>query len=283
MDRRRPSGDIGMTGSGMAELQNIETGGLRLAWREAGEGEPVIFLHGIGAMSQGWRAQLSHFAGRYRAIAWDAPGYGGSGDLAAESPQVGAYAEALASLLTALGVERAHLVGNSLGALMAAAFWRRHPGRVRSMVLSDAATGHGKADPAARDRAIRARLDPLEALGPAAMAAERAGLLVAPGTDPAVLAEIRDVMAGIRPGGYRQATLMLAHADIVDELAGCDSATLVLCGTEDKITPEASNRRIADSLANGRYEPMAGLGHLPYAEAPDRFNDLVGAYLDATP
>ena len=264
----------------IAALKTIEAGGLRLAWREIGDGVAVIFLHGIGALSQGWHVQLANFGSRYRAIAWDAPGYGGSSDFEAESPEVADYADALASLLTALDIERAHLVGNSLGALMAAAFCRRYPNRVRSMVLSDAATGQGKADPAVRDKSIRARLDPLDRLGPARMAAERAGRLVAAGTDSAILAEVRDVMAGIRPAGYRQATMMLAHADILDELAGCAAATLVLCGTEDQITPEASNKRIAAILANGRYEPMAGLGHLPYAEAPDRFNQLIGAFLD---
>ncbi len=265
----------------MTDLNHTDAGGMRLAWRETGAGDPVVFLHGIGALSQGWQAQLVHFGGRYRAVAWDAPGYGGSGDLAAQTPVAGDYADVLASLLTALDIERAHLVGNSLGALMAAAFWRRHPRQVRTLVLSDAATGYGRADRAMQERSIRGRLDPLKALGPAGVAAERAVRLVAPGTEPAIIAEVRDGMAAIRPEGYRQATLMLAHADILDELAGCDAPTLVVCGTEDRITPEESNRRIADTLANARYEKMAGLGHLPHVEAPQRFNGVVGAFLDA--
>ena len=259
----------------MSELNRIDTGGQRLAWRE------VVFLHGIGALSQGWHAQLDYFGAQYRSIAWDAPGYGGSGDLAANAPSAGDYGDALAALLTALDIESAYLVGNSLGALMAAGFWRRHPARVRAMVLSDAATGQGRARPDVQERAIRGRLAPLAELGPAGVAAERAVRLVAPGTDSEILAEVRDGMAAIRPDGYRQATLMLAYSDINDELAGCDVSTLVVCGTKDRITPAESNQRIANALVNARYEPMAGLGHLPHVEAPRRFNGLVEGFLNA--
>ncbi|MHA1536347.1 MAG: alpha/beta fold hydrolase, partial [Alphaproteobacteria bacterium] len=173
-----------------------------MAWREAGSGPGLVFLHGIGSGSQGWNAQLEHFAPSYRAIAWDAPGYGGSEDLEADAPSAGDYAEALAGLLTALEIDAAHLVGNSLGSLFAGAFAGSHRRRVLSMVLSDPAIGHAEADPKARAEALASRLDGVNRLGPAEMARKRAPRVVAPGTPAEILDGVRTVMAGVRPRGY---------------------------------------------------------------------------------
>jgi len=199
----------------LPELKQTDADGLMLAWREAGTGAPIIFLHGIGSGSAGWEAQLDHFSQGYRAIAWDAPGYGGSGDLAPEAPDAGDYAAALGKLMDALGLERAHLVGNSLGSLMAGAFVRRSRGRVLSLVLSDPAIGHGKADPKVREESLQGRLDGVYKHGPERMAAERATKLMGSSGGDAAIAKVRAVMSQVRPDGYAQAARMLAMGNLL--------------------------------------------------------------------
>lgn len=256
-------------------------GGLALAWREAGSGggDPIVFLHGIGSSSEGWADQLAHFGPRRRALAWDAPGYGGSGDLEPLAPAAGDYADALAGLFEALGIRRAVVAGNSLGALMAASFARRHRARTAALVLSDAAIGHRHLSPEARDEKLMARLDDVAELGPAGMAAKRAPGVVAPGAAPAVVARVKAVMSRVRPKGYAQAARMLSLGDIFAELAGCDAPALVVTGALDAVTPPEGSRRIAAALPGARYVEIAGAGHLPYVEAPASFNAALDAFL----
>ncbi|HUT48529.1 MAG TPA: alpha/beta fold hydrolase [Alphaproteobacteria bacterium] len=261
------------------DLKQIDAGKLTIGYRESGSGEAVIFLHGIGSGSAGWASQLDHFGAHWRAIAWDAPGYGGSGDFAEETPGTAAYADALAAFLDAIGIESAHLVGNSLGSLFAGAFAGRHRGRVRSLMLSDPAIGHGEADPETREKSLKMRLDGVYNDGPAKMAEARAINLVGPGTGEDVLEAVRGVMRQVRPDGYAQAARTLSQGNLLKDLEGCDAPALVATGSEDIVTPPEGGRRVADALVNGRFVLLDGLGHLPYVEAPERFNALLGDFL----
>jgi len=261
------------------ELKQIDAGGLTIGYREAGAGEPVVFLHGIGSGSAGWSHQLDHFGAHWRAIAWDAPGYGGSGDLDGETPGTAAYADALAAFLDALGIESAHLVGNSLGSLFSGAFVGRYRTRVRSLVLSDPAIGHGESDPETREASLKTRLDGVYNDGPAKMAEARATKLVGPGASEDVLAAVRGVMRQVRPDGYAQAARTLSQGNLLKDLKGCDAPALVLTGSEDIVTPPEGGRRVADALLNGRFVLLDGLGHLPYVEAPEHFNAVLSDFL----
>jgi pimeloyl-ACP methyl ester carboxylesterase len=260
-------------------LQTVTVDGLRLAWREAGQGVPLVLLHGIGSASDSWEFQLEHFAPDFRVVAWDAPGYGGSGDFDVETPSAADFADALDRLLGALGIERCHLVGHSLGALIAAAFSSRHPDWILSLTLANAAAGHGRLDPAIRAAKLRERLDVLEAHGPAGMAERRASRLVAPDASAEALERVRAVMARVRPDGYRRAARMLAEGDIFADLAHIDRPTLVMCGTLDRVTTEDSNRAIAKALPDGRFAALPGLGHASYVESPELFNSVLARFL----
>lgn len=261
-------------------LQTAKTAsGLAIGYREAGKGPVIVFLHGIGSGSEGWEEQIKHFGKTNRAIAWDAPGYGGSGDLEPLAPAAGDYADALAALLDTLGIERAMLVGNSLGALMSAAFVKRHPARVVALVLSDVAAGHGPLDEETRNEKLMQRLDDVAELGPAGMAEKRAGNLIGSGAAPGTRNKVVRVMGKIRPKGYAQAARMLSLANVFAELQGCRAPAMVVCGAEDKVTPPEGNRKVAAAIPGARFELIEGIGHLPYAEAPERFNALVDSFI----
>jgi pimeloyl-ACP methyl ester carboxylesterase len=263
----------------LPHLQTVTVDGLRLAWREAGHGTPLVLLHGIGSASDSWDRQFEDFARDYRVVAWDAPGYGGSGDLAMETPGAADFADALDRLLGALGIERCHLLGHSLGALIAAAYASRHPDWILSLILANAASGHGKLDAATRAQKLKERLGDLESYGPAGMAERRAPRLVGPDAAPDAVARIRTVMAAVRPAGYSRAARMLSEADIFDDLAHIDRPTLVMCGTLDRVTTEDSNREIAKALRQARFAALPGVGHASYVEAPEMFNQVLGRFL----
>lgn len=254
----------------------------RYGYRESGEGKPLVLLHGIGAGSGSWACQLAGLAGR-RVIAWDAPGYGLSTPLAASAPLAGDYAAALADFLEALGLDDIALLGHSLGALMAAAFARAHPARVRHFILASPAGGYGRADAAERAARTQPRLALMAELGPARHARERAPKLLRPGAPAAALALVAHSMALLHPDGYAQAVAMLAQGDILADVALWPRPLLVISGGADQVTPQAKCRAIAQAAAQGRYLGIAGAGHALYVEEPALFNEAVTDFLKATP
>ena len=253
--------------------------GRKVAWREAGAGTPVVFLHGIGSGSAAWTEQLAGMLSGRRVIAWDAPGYGGSDDLSIEAPSAADYADVLAQLLAHLEMPEAHLVGISLGALMAAAFAARRPTMVTSLVLSNVATGHAHRDPAERKARLDARLDDMATLGAEGLANKRSPKLMGPNASDEACSKVQDLMSRLRPGGYAQAARMLSQEDIFAHLKTWAGPTLVIASTDDVVTPLDSVRTVAEARPGCRFEVIDGAGHQPQIEAPQRFNAIVEAFL----
>ncbi|HSA79581.1 MAG TPA: alpha/beta fold hydrolase, partial [Geminicoccaceae bacterium] len=134
------------------------TGGITYA--ERGQGAPLVFLHGVGGDAACWQPQLNAFAEHYRAIAWNMPGYGGSAPL----PEMtfAGLAEALLRLLDGLDIERAHLVGHSIGGMVAQELVATRPDRVRSLVLVATSAAFGRVDGGWQRDFLARRLGPLD-------------------------------------------------------------------------------------------------------------------------
>lgn len=263
----------------MDELRTISTARGGISYREAGDGEPLVLLHGIGSGSASWSAQLGSLSDRFRVIAWDAPGYGESDALEPEEPAALDYAETLAVFLDALGIDSARIVGHSLGALMACAFARRWRERAAGLMLADPAAGYGRTDPAVRAEKKTARLGLLDRLGPEGMARERSAALLSENASSEARERVRAVMARIRPDGYRQAVAMLFRADIHEDARRIDFPVLVVCGGADTVTPPDGCRKVAESFPDGRFAVLPGLGHACYVESPAAFEAaLVGHF-----
>ena len=256
-------------------------GGERISYRERGDGPPLVLLHGIGSLSDSWTAQVEAFSADFRVIAWDAPGYGDSTRLRPAAPATADYADRLVRMIDKLAVDRCHLVGHSLGGLMAAAFVRLAPERLLSLTLADCAAGHGMLDPTVRDHKLQHRLRDVHCLGLRGMAAQRAPRLVSEKAPRAVIARIEAVMHMLHPDGYEQAARMLAEANAFVDLAAADlpQRVLVLCGSEDRITSPDSNRRIAETIEGARFELIEGAGHLSYIEQSVAFNAALRRFL----
>src|SRR5919201_7008864 len=127
---------------------DIEIEGLRIAYERAGEGPPVVLLHGyVGDGRATWQGQLDELSDEFTVVAWDAPGAGRSAD-PPESFRLPDYADCLAGFLRALGLARPHVVGLSFGGGLALELYRRHPAIPRSLVLAAAYAGWSGSLPA---------------------------------------------------------------------------------------------------------------------------------------
>ncbi|MBM3569872.1 MAG: alpha/beta fold hydrolase [Alphaproteobacteria bacterium] len=263
--------------------QSVIAAARRLSFREAGAGPPLILLHGIGSGSASWPEQFARFSGRHRVIAWDAPGYGESDLPESESPLAIDYATALRALVDRLGFGRFHLLGQSMGSVIAAAFARAWPERLVTLTLTGASGGLGRLDEAERAKAMQQRLGDMAADGPEAYAAKRSGTMLAEDASAEVRERARRVMAEIRPEGFARGARMLGRADSIADLVHVRVPALVMCGTADRITPEPGVRRIAGAIMGARYVPLAGGGHASYLDRAPAYNAALEAFLAENP
>ena len=251
----------------------------RLSYRDVGVGPVIVCLHGIGSASASWLGQLESLADEYRVLAWDAPGYGESDELAAECPSAGDYAEVLSNWLDVLCVSEFHLVSHSLGALMSLAFGQLDRRRVKSLVYLDATLGYGALSEEERVSRVNQRIAMFEELGPEGMAEKRGAALLSKAPSDESLALVKWSMSRLRRTGYIQAIRMLATTDGLSLLTDGGQPVLVACGKEDRVTPESLSRLLASQFANSEYEAIDHAGHVSHIERPDKVNSLISNHV----
>jgi len=248
---------------------------------ERGAGPAVIFLHGIGGDAQSWLPELVALSGRCRAIAWDMPGYGGSPALSEMT--FAALANALEELLDKLEIGRAHLVGHSIGGMVALEFAARFPGRVASLVLYATSPAFGKPGGEWQQEFLKARLAPLDAgRRMADLAPSIVESLVGDDPDPDGITRATATMSRVHEAAYRAAMQCLVTFDRRDALAGIAVPTLVLAGEKDDNAPAAMMERMAAKIPGARFQVIPGAGHLAHFEQPEAFHAALDAFLEQT-
>ena len=245
---------------------------------EAGDGEPLLFLHGVGGDSASWAPQIAAFSPRFRAIAWDMPGYGGSP--APDRMTFPALADALGGLLDRLALERVHLVGHSMGGMVAQEFAAARPERVASLVLSATSPAFGRPDGDFQTRFVEARLAPLDdGKTMADLADETVATMLGPDADAEGAAIARRSMAAVPEATYRAAIACLVAFDRRDALAGYRMPVLVLAGETDTNAPAPMMEKMAGRIPGAEYVCIEGTGHLGNLENPAAFNAAVAGFL----
>jgi pimeloyl-ACP methyl ester carboxylesterase len=262
-------------------------GGVRLHWELTGEGPPIVFAHGLGGNHLSWWQQVPAFAPRHACVAFAARGFAPSSPIAG-GPDPRDFADDLAALLDALGLERPVLVAQSMGGWGAVELALRAPGRLRGLVL---AATTGTIDPYRLEGEARARLDAWTREAQATMQAwARAGIHPAVGArmaaeQPAAAHLYRaiDAMAGDLDKHALRERLMAARTRAPAELAAIGCPTVFVVGDEDVVIPPFAADAIAQGVPGARVVHVPDAGHSAYFERPAAFEAALRAFVDALP
>ena len=247
----------------------------------ANEALPLVLLHGIGSGAASWVQQFEAMSEARRVLAWDAPGYGASTPVEADSPTASDYATVLKEWLDALGIERCVLLGHSLGAIIAGAFAVTNPQRVTGLLLLSPAGGYGASAAEVRETKRDQRLAMLKELGPQGLAEKRSANMLSAYASNEAREWVRWNMSRVIPHGYAQATHLLANADLARDLARYTGRVNVAVGAEDTITTPEACERLA--LAAGtKLQVVPRAGHAGYIEAPAAYTAIIDTFCRAS-
>ncbi len=249
---------------------------------EAGSGPAVVLLHAFPLNASMWSAQREALSASYRVLCPDQRGFGGS-QLGHDDPSLDEVADDVAAMLDARKVETCVLGGLSMGGYVAMAFARRHPDRLRGLVLADTKASADTPEAAANRRRIA---DEVIEAGHARQLVDE----VLPKLLGATTKEQRPLVQGRvkalveRAPQYAVAWAQRAMADrpdSVETLRGVGVPALVVVGEEDELSPPADARVMADALPDARLVTIPGAGHLTNVEAPEAFNAALLEFLAA--
>jgi pimeloyl-ACP methyl ester carboxylesterase len=249
---------------------------VRLAWEAQGDGAPVLLVHGLGYTREGWGPARELLARRYRVFSFDNRGIGES-EIPSGPYTVAELAGDAVAVLDAVAAERAHVVGASLGGMVAQLLAAEHPERVERLVLVSTTPGGAGAYPLPQQTltlmAEAASLPPDVALR---RFVENA---LAPGSPL-----VDEVLAYRKqhppdPAGWAAQAAAGAAWDADGRLGRIAAPTLVVAGTADAVVDPRNAQLLADAIPDARLELLDGAGHLPFWERPGEFAALVERFL----
>lgn len=257
--------------------------GADLAFVDLGAGDPpVLFVHGLGGQWRNWLENVPALAARWRAIAVDLPGFGGSAMPPGEI-SISSYARVLAGLLDALDIPAVVVVGNSMGGFVAAELALDFPSRVAGLVLVDAAgivpsrRERWKAVPFLRAQALLGtRIAVAHRQIASRPGLRRAALRLAVHEPERLAADVvlNGLLESPRPGmraALRASLSYLTH-DWGDRLEQIRCPTLVVWGDADAIIPVRHAAEWVRRIPHARRVTIDGAGHVPMLERPAEFN-----------
>jgi pimeloyl-ACP methyl ester carboxylesterase len=240
----------------------------------------VILLHGIGGGKAIWAGSVAALAAAgFDAIAVDLPGYGESQGVTPGGMPV--MAQAVLATMDALGLERAALVGHSMGGMVAQEIAAVAPQRVSALVLACTSPAFGKADGDWQAQFVASRLQPLDAgQGMPGLAAALVPPMLGPAAAPAGAALATRVMAAVPEATYRAVLAAIVAFDRRAALPAIAAPTLCLAGEHDRTAPPKVLRGMAERIPGARYAELAGAGHIANVETPATFDAAVTAFLN---
>lgn len=255
-----------------------DLGGRRIAYDEVVPLNPrgtVLLLTGLGSKRQAWARQLPAFGQQYRTIAIDHRDVGDS-DAFEQAYTVEDQADDAAKLLGALNVDRAHVMGISMGGFIALNLAARHTDRVESLVL--VATSAGGEAHVGPNEAGQAALHQDYALSAGERARRTYTLITAPGfmnANPEAADAVARVGAHnpMGPEAYRRQYQAIERHDVGVHLANLHVPTLVVHGDLDPLIPYENGQRLAREIPNAHLITYAGVGHIPITERAEQFNE----------
>jgi 3-oxoadipate enol-lactonase len=260
---------------------DIIANGVRLNYIEAGQGEAVVCLHGLGLNKDVWRHLFPLLSQHYRTIAYDLRGMGRS-----EAPgrrgltyTIDFHAEDLESLLDRLKIGQIAIVAHAFGAFVAMRFALKQPERVTAMVIVNTSAMMG--EPGISQGLYRAATAELEGMAPLLdVAMSRWFVESVHRNHPEVIQFYREMLGSTPPMGYAANARSLALWDFRSQLGKIRCPTLVVAGKEDWSTPPEGHKVIAQGISDSRFVVIENASHTVPEEQADEFNRLTLEYLE---
>jgi 3-oxoadipate enol-lactonase len=258
----------------------VSVGSFRMNVEQRGAGRPLLLVHGYPLDHSMWQWQLGEFADRFRVIAPDLRGFGGS-DVTPGTATMQQMADDLAELLAALDItEPVVFCGLSMGGYVAWQFALKHRERLSALILCDT---RALADSPEAAEGRRKTADKVLAEGAGAAAEGLLPKLFAPQTyheQPQIVEATKQVILRTRPEGIAAALRGMAERpDVTGQLAQLDVPALLIGGQHDSISPPAEMREIAARMPNARFVEVAAAGHMSPLEQPEAVNRAIREFL----
>jgi len=263
------------------EMPHLSIDGLDIHYREAGQGFPVVLIHGYTGNLQNWVLQVRALAKKYRTISPDLRGHGRSvKPTRREDYSLELLAADVYGLLTALAVPECYLVGHSMGGMVAQEFVLRHPEMVRALVLVDTAAD------LPQDIPWEERMRLMELARSAGMEAVFEEVAQTPPLgsqlveeNPQLIDIWREQFLMTSLEGYLYCGEAIGRRRLLlEELAQIRVPTLIICGELDEPFL-APSQRMHQTIPGSELVIIAGAGHTPTLEKPGEFNEALLSFL----
>jgi len=240
--------------------------------------DPVIFLHGIGGGAESFNAQLAQLT-NYNCIAWNMPGYGAS-TTEYWPPTFESLCNALHDFIVELGFKQVHLVGQSIGGMLAIEHVIRQPDQVASLSLIATSPSFGGRDDSFKHSFLKARLAPLESgQSMAQVAAISAPKLVGPIASAQCISDIETILSHVSEKTWRGILECLVTFNRRDDLASISQPCCLIAGSHDQNAPAKTMQKMSEKLTNAQFHLIEGAGHMVNQEAATQTNVIIDQFL----
>ena len=262
-------------------MPHVQANGINIYYESQGEGEALVLIAGLGATHQLWELQVPSFARWYRVVTFDNRGAGDS-DKPQEPYSIALFADDTAALMDALGIERAHVYGQSMGGIIAQEFALRHPQRLRCLVLG--CTTFGGPNSVLPSPEAAALLSGMPNL-PEEQAVERVLELFYSRRyrreHPEEARQRIQSYFPLRtpPDAYARQLMACFTFDAYDRLPQIAAPTLVINGAGDALLPAENSRIIAQRISGAELVLLPEAGHLYFHEVPGEADAAVADFL----
>jgi len=263
-------------------MPTVDINGVSLFYHDEGQGEPVLLVHGFPLSSEMYQPQRAALSARFRVITPDLRGFGRSDarDVLHDDMSLDVYADDLAALLDYLGVGQAIVGGMSMGGYVVFALLRRHPERVKGIILIDTkATADTEEAKTNRYRMV----EKAQTAGAEAIAEEMLPKLLSEQTrnqQTDLVRFVRDIIVATPVEGLVGALrAMAARPDSTKTVATISAPTLIIVGSDDQLTPPAAAEEMQQQIAGAQLVVVRGAAHVANLERPEEVNRAIENWL----